>query len=140
MSSPEIDQEGPRESFKVQFWTIREYKGARGITYTVRWIVGGKGGTTHPETFQHKGLAESRLAQVRTLAKQGEPFDMVTGLPMREVRAALAKAAEEEKPSGPTWYQHSLSYIARRGPGAGRQLDAVRCGDPGQRDTSSAAF
>lgn len=126
MSSPEIDQEGPRESFKVQFWAIREYKGARGTTYTVRWVVGGKGGTTHPETFQHKGLAESRLAQVRTLAKQGEPFDLVTGLPMREVRAALAKAAKEEKPSGPTWYEHSLSYIARRGPGlSGNSMRSV---------------
>jgi hypothetical protein len=130
MNSPDPVQEAPQESFKVQFWGIREYKGARGITYTIRWVVGGKGGTTHPETFKHKGLAESRLAQVRTLAKQGEPFDLVTGLPMCEVRAGQAKAAKEEaeaqKASGPTWYEHSLNYISRRGPGlSGNSMRSV---------------
>lgn len=121
MNSPDPVQEAPRESFKVQFRAIREYTGARGITYTVCWQVGGTGGTTHPETFKYKGLAESRLAEVRTLAKKGEPFDLVTGLPMCEVRAAQAKAvkkdAEARKASWSTWYEHCLNYIARRGPG-----------------------
>ena len=67
----------PGESFDVRFRQVRSYKGKRGQTYTVRWDVAGR---THPETFKTKALAESRLAELRTYARKGVPFDVATGL------------------------------------------------------------
>jgi integrase len=98
----------PRESFDVHFWKIRSYKGRRGRTYTVRWTVAG---VTHPETFKTHALAESRLAELRTYARSGAPFDVTTGMPVSEVRQARAEAAKADELS---WYQHALNYVARR--------------------------
>src|SRR5262245_32247232 len=58
----------PQESFDVHFRKIRSYKGKRGKTYTVRWDVAG---VTHPETFKTLALAQSRLAELRTYARNG---------------------------------------------------------------------
>ena len=98
----------PQESFDVHFWKIRSYKGKRGRTYTVRWTVAG---ITRPETFKTLALAESRLAELRTHARNGVAFDVTTGLPVPEVRHARAAAARAGELS---WYQHALNYIARR--------------------------
>ena len=98
----------PQESFDVHFWKIRSYKGKRGRTYTVRWTVAG---ITHPETFKTQALAESRLAELRTYARNGVAFDVATGLPVPEVRQARAEAAKADELS---WYQHALNYVARR--------------------------
>jgi hypothetical protein len=98
----------PQESFDVHFRKIRSYKGKRGRTYTVRWAVAG---VTHPETFKTLALAESRLAELRTYARNGVAFDVTTGLPVPEVRQARAEAAKADELS---WYQHALSYVARR--------------------------
>ena len=98
----------PQESFDVHFWQIRSYKGKRGRTYTVRWTVAG---TSHPETFKTQALAESRLAELRTYARNGVAFDVTTGLPVPEVRQGRAQAAKADEPS---WYQHALNYVARR--------------------------
>ncbi len=68
-------------------------------------------GATHPETFTTRALAESRLAQLRTYARGGVPFDVATGLPVPEVRKARAEAATAGELS---WYQHALNYLARR--------------------------
>lgn len=100
--------DGPRESFDVRFWGIRSYKGKRGTTYTVRWAVAGR---AHPETFATKPLAESRLAEVRTYARNGVPFDVETGLPVPEVRKAQAEAAKAGELS---WYDHALNYLSLR--------------------------
>jgi integrase len=97
-----------RESFDVHFRKTRSYKGKRGRTYTVRWTVAG---ITHPETFKTQALAESRLAELRTYARNGVAFDVATGLPAPEVRPARAEAARTDELS---WYQHALSYVARR--------------------------
>ena len=98
----------PQESFDVHFWQIRSYKGKRGRTYTVRWTVAG---ASHPETFKTLALAESRLAELRTYARNGVAFDVATGLPVPEVRQARAEAAKADELS---WYQHALNYVARR--------------------------
>ncbi|HLM88460.1 MAG TPA: hypothetical protein VK284_05440 [Streptosporangiaceae bacterium] len=112
--------DGPRESFDVRFRQIRSYKGARGQTYTVRWDVAGR---THPETFKTKALAVGRLAELRTHARNGVPFDVATGLPAPEVRQARAEAAKAGELS---WYQHALNYLARRRKGlAGNSVRSV---------------
>lgn len=98
----------PRESFDVHLWKIRSYRGRSGRTYTVRWTVAG---ATHPETFKTQALAESRLAELRTHARNGVAFDVSTGLPVPEVRKARAGTARADALS---WYQHALNYVARR--------------------------
>ena len=109
-----------RESFDVHLWKIRSYKGRRGRTYTVRWTVAG---VTHPETFKTQALAESRLAELRTYARNGVAFDVATGLPVPEVRQARAEAAKADELS---WYQHALNYVARRRKGlAGNSMRSI---------------
>ena len=83
-----------QESFDVHLRKIRSYKGRRGRTYTVRWTVAG---VTHPETFKTLALAESRLAELRTYARNGVAFDVATGLPVPEVRQARAEAAKARR-------------------------------------------
>ena len=85
--------EEPRESFDVRFWKVRSYKGARGQTYTVRWTVAGR---THPETFKTRALADGRLAELRTHARNGAPFDVA----MPEVRGLDAQALPREPGAG----------------------------------------
>ena len=68
-------------------------------------------GVIHPETFKASALAESRLAELRTYARSGVAFDVATGLPVPEVSQARAVAAKADELS---WYQHALSYVARR--------------------------
>ncbi len=98
----------PRESFKVRFWKIRTYKGKRGRTYTVRWTVAGQ---EFDETYAREKLAESRLAELRTFAREGTAFNLETGLPIPEVRKAKAEAAKSSELS---WYEHAVRYVARR--------------------------
>jgi integrase len=98
----------PRESFDVRFWGIRSYKGKRGTTYRMRWAVAGR---FHSQTFATKRLAEGRLAEIRTYARNGVPFDVETGLPVPEVRKAQAEAAKADELS---WYALALNYLARR--------------------------
>jgi hypothetical protein len=108
------------ESFDVHFWKIRSYKGRQGRTYTVRWTVAG---VTHPETFKTQALAESRLAELRTHARNGMAFDVTTGLPAPEVRQARVDAAMADQLS---WYQHALNYVARRRKGlAGNSMRSI---------------
>ena len=114
------DGDEPRESFDVRFRQVRSYKGKRGQTYTVRWDVAGH---THPETYKTKALAESRLAELRTYARKGVPFDVATGLPVPEARQARVQAARAGELS---WYQHALNYLARRRKGlAGNSIRSV---------------
>ena len=97
-----------RESFNVRFWKIRTYKGKRGRTYTVRWTVGGQ---EFDEPMPERTLADSRLAELRTFAREGTAFDMETGLPVPEVRKAQTEAAKSSELS---WYEHAVRYVARR--------------------------
>ena len=77
----------------------------------VRWDVAGR---THPETFKTKALADGRLAELRTYARNGVPFDVATGRPVPEVRQARAEAAKAGELS---WYEHgSAPTVARDSP------------------------
>ena len=66
-----------RESFDVRFWKIRTYKGKRGRTYAVRWTVAGR---EFHQSYETSALADSRLAELRTFAREGVAFDVETGL------------------------------------------------------------
>src|SRR5260370_41216263 len=97
-----------RESFEVRFWKIRIYKGKRGRTHAVRWTVAGQ---EFHQAYETSALAESRLAELRTFAREGVAFDVETGLPVPEVRQVRAEAATASEVS---WYQHAVRYVARR--------------------------
>ena len=102
------DATAGQESFAVRFWKIRVYKGKRGRTYSVRWIVAGE---EFHQAYGTSTLAESRLAELRTFARNGVAFDTATGLPVPEIRQAQAEAA---KPDEVSWYAHALKYVVRR--------------------------
>jgi len=94
----------------VRFWKIRAYKGKRGRTYSVRWTVAGH---EFHDTYGTSTLAESRLAELRTFARNGVAFDVATGLPVPEIRQTQAQA-EVAKPHEVSWYEHAIRYVARR--------------------------
>lgn len=105
------DTVGPRESFDVRFWKIRVYKGKRGRTYSVRWTVAGE---EFHDTYGTSTLAESRLAELRTYARNGIAFDVTTGLPVTEIQQAQAQAAEAATANEVSWYELARKYVARR--------------------------
>jgi hypothetical protein len=97
-----------RSRSRSGFWKIRTYKGKRGRTYAVRWTVAGR---EFHQAYETSALADSRLAELRTYARGGVPFDTATGLPVPEVRKARADVATASEVS---WYQHAVRYVARR--------------------------
>ncbi len=70
--------------------------------YQVRWTVSGG---EHSKNFSGKRLAEGHQAKLRTAANEGQPFDVVSGLPL----SMLPKASEQKKQE-PTWYEFAISY------------------------------
>src|SRR5262249_17899320 len=88
-----------------------------------------------PETFKTKALAESRLAELRTYARKGVPFDVATGLPVPEARQARVQAARAGELS---WYQHALNYLARRRKGLAGPPSVARPPPPQPADSPDA--
>src|SRR5437016_4473281 len=66
-------------TYDVRIWKTRIIKGAFGRAYQVRWIVGGK---VRYATFGNKALADSHESKIRTASREGEAFDVATGLPL----------------------------------------------------------
>jgi integrase len=86
----------------------------------VRWTVAGE---EHHEAYKTRRLADSRLAELRTYARQGVAFDVTTGLPMPEVKNVQAEVATADQLS---WYQHTVNYVARRREGlSGNSLRSI---------------
>lgn len=69
-------------TFKVRFWEIKKRAG-RKRPYGVRWVTETK---EHSEWYVTKALAASRLSELSSAARAGEPFDVDTGLPLSELR------------------------------------------------------
>lgn len=83
-------QSGKRQlTYDVRIWKMRTVKGAKGTSYQVRWNVAGK---VRYETFATKGLAESHESKLRTATREGEAFDVESGLPLSLVRYELKEA------------------------------------------------
>jgi integrase len=81
--------------------------------YQIRWTVAGK---VKAASFATVALAESRRSELWQAMRRGEGFDVESGLPESELRAATAKhkaAAEEAKPD-PSWWDFSREYMATR--------------------------
>ena len=92
--SPQGDSEFP----DIRIQGIRKYRGARGVTYTVRWVVGG---APHQRTFSTFKLAETFRSKLHIAARAGAAFSVDTGL-----QKALGAPS-----AGITWYSHACEFI-----------------------------
>lgn len=99
-------------SYKVKFWELRPNKAGRRsskpgkvISYTARWTVGGR---EKSRTFERSSQAKSFLSDLRQAAKDGEAFDVDTGLPVSMLKAATSR----------TWLQFARAYVEARWPHA----------------------
>ncbi|XVQ86131.1 hypothetical protein ACQP2K_01485 [Microbispora siamensis] len=92
-------------SYDVKFWDIRRNASSKTPSYVVRWKVGGR---EKSKTLRTKALAESYLSELRQAARNGEAFDMVTGLPVSMLKAKNVV----------TWYSFALAYVDMRWPHA----------------------
>lgn len=76
-------------TFKVRFWEIADWakskdkKKKKGRPYGVRWVTEHK---SHSEWYSTKALANSRRAELMQAARDGEPFDVESGLPVVELK------------------------------------------------------
>jgi integrase len=86
-------------SYTVKIWAIRKRDYRK--PYQLRWKVGER---PHSESFLTLGLAESKRAQLITAAREGEPFDIDSGLP----KSRVAKNRDV------SWYEHARNYIAMK--------------------------
>jgi integrase len=91
-------------STDVKLWEVRRNKSSKKPSWEVRWVVGGH---EVSRTRRTKALAESLLSDLRQAMKNGESFDVTTGLPGSMLRAA----------DGTTWYKYVLGYVDKRWPG-----------------------
>jgi integrase len=78
--------------------------------YQLRWKVAGK---VRHATFTTSALAESRRSELWQAMRKGEAFDVETGLPESEVRAAAEKAKENTRPD-PSWWDFAREYMRVR--------------------------
>ena len=76
-------------TFKVRFWEIADWakskdkKKKKGRPYGVRWVTERK---SHSEWYATKALANSRRSELMQAAREGEPFDIDSGLPATELK------------------------------------------------------
>lgn len=92
-------------SYDVRVWNIHRYKGVRGTTYTVRWLVGGK---KFQRTFVTRKLAEAFRTDLQVAARDGAPFRLKDGLP----------TPLQGKEPQLTWLQHAMAYVGVKWPAA----------------------
>jgi integrase len=94
-------------STDVRVWSVTKVRSKR-APYQLRWVVAGKVKTA---SFSTVTLAENRSAELWKAMRRGEAFDVDSGLPESELRAAAAK--ENERPDL-SWWDFSREYMATR--------------------------
>src|SRR6266702_579587 len=85
-------------TYNVRIWKTEIYKGAKVITYKVRWKTGTK---PRKQPFRTKAQAASFEAELRSAASRGEAFDITTGCPVSWGRAG----------NDMSWYDFCVSYV-----------------------------
>src|ERR1700747_3523395 len=100
--------DGKRQlTYDVRIWTTRIVKGAKGRRYQVRWTVAGK---VRYVTLETKALADSHEAKLKTAAREGEPFDVATGLPLSMLHENR-NGNDEDSDHEVTWYEFACAYV-----------------------------
>ncbi|WP_405389189.1 tyrosine-type recombinase/integrase [Streptomyces sp. NBC_01102] len=90
-------------TYDVRIWAVRQRKDRGQSSAELRWKTGQ---TPHSQTFRTKTLADGRRAELLRASHAGEPFDEVTGAPVRELRQR----------NDVSWYQHARDYIEMKWP------------------------
>ncbi len=90
-------------TYDVRIWKTRMVKGAKGTTHQVRWKVAGKVRYT---TFPTSALADSYESKLKIAAREGEAFDVESGLPL-----SLVKEEPKEERPAVSWYEFACSYV-----------------------------
>ncbi|MDN5914912.1 MAG: tyrosine-type recombinase/integrase [Pseudonocardia sp.] len=97
---------GESTSYDVRVWGITKRTWRSGTTYRVRWLVARK---EWHDSFTTRALAESFRADLLSLARQGEPFDVATGRPVSWQRPEAVVTS---------WYDHARAYVDMKWPHA----------------------
>ncbi|MFG2144255.1 tyrosine-type recombinase/integrase [Streptomyces sp. NPDC048696] len=91
-------------TYDVDIWAFRK-RARRRKPWELRWRVGTQ---THSKSYLTSAQADGRRSELMSALRDGQRFDVETGLPEREL-AALAM---------PTWFQHAKDYALMKWPGA----------------------
>ncbi|MFJ6633346.1 hypothetical protein ACIQMR_18440 [Streptomyces sp. NPDC091376] len=94
-------------STDVRVWKVNQVRSKK-APYQIRWTVAGK---VKAASFATVALAESRRSELWQAMRKGEAFDVESGPPESELRAAAAKANEKPDPS---WWDFSREYMSSR--------------------------
>lgn len=90
-------------TYDVRVWKTEVFKGKRGNSYRVRWVVGGK---PFKEVFKSEALADGFRSDLVAAARKGEAFDVETGRPVSMRRTARTM----------TWYEFACAYVDMKWP------------------------
>jgi integrase len=104
-ATPQSDDGQRYLTYDVRVWKTRVVKGAHGRAYQVRWTVAGK---VRYATFGNKALADSHEAKIKTAAREGEAFDVASGLPLS---TALQDQEREQAEREVSWYEFACAYV-----------------------------
>ncbi|MER5257722.1 site-specific integrase [Streptomyces sp. NPDC002855] len=91
-------------TYEVVVYSIRQRRG-RSKPWELRWRVGAR---PHSKNYQLKPQADGRRSELMAALRDGQQFDVETGLPAKEL-TALAM---------PTWFEHAKVYALMKWPGA----------------------
>jgi integrase len=100
---PDRDGQRRRLTYDVHIWTTRVVNGARGRAHQVRWTVAGK---VRYASFGNKALASSHEAKIKTAVREGEAFDVATGLPV-----SMTIQVQEQEEREVSWYEFACAYV-----------------------------
>jgi len=101
----------PGYSFDVKLWKVTK-TGRKSRPYRLRWVVAGR---VHGDTFTTSALAESRRSELwQAMNRRGEAFEIESGLPESEVRAATEAAEAAEAKAPVRWFEFCRKYVAGR--------------------------
>ncbi|MEV5375601.1 tyrosine-type recombinase/integrase [Streptomyces nondiastaticus] len=100
----------PGYSLDIKLWKVTK-TGRKSRPYRLRWVVGGQ---VHGGTFTTSALADSRRAELWQAMRRGEAFEITSGLPESEVRAAADAAERSESKPSLRWFEFCRKYVAGR--------------------------
>ncbi|WP_460069519.1 tyrosine-type recombinase/integrase [Streptomyces sp. YKOK-I1] len=100
----------PGYSLDIRLWKVTKVD-RKARPYQLRWVVGGK---VSSATFATSALAESRRSELRQAMRRGEAFEISSGQPESEVRAAAEAAEAAAAQETLRWFEFCRKYVAGR--------------------------
>lgn len=101
----------PGYSFDVKLWKVSK-TGRKSRPWRLRWVVAGR---VYGDTFTTLALAESRRSELwQAMNRRGEAFEIESGLPEFEVRAAAEATKAEDVETPLRWFEFCRKYMAGR--------------------------